>query len=259
MKILILLFAVISFVNGRTLLCHVVGLEKQLDCKILSKDLRDMKEGETIEFDSDDEELEDFTRVSIVETKLNDIPGGIFETFPSLTEFVVSENELKEWKPQYLKGATTLKHLYVAYNPLTHLKANSFDEAPNLEIIEFIYNNLADIDANAFAGLPRLNELRFNNNKIGTSLKSETFSEVAESLTKLNLGSNEIAEIPEGMLRNLKNLQQLSLYLNKLKTVDGSVFPKSLKKFIGLIQFEIVNPPENLEYEIEKLEKRDEL
>lgn len=84
------------------------------------------------------------------------------------------------------------------------------------------------------------------------NLRDETFSELADSLTTLNLGGNRLQEIPENMLRNLKKLESVSLYLNRLTKVDGSVFPKSLKKIWGLIQFEIVNPPEDLEYEIEK-------
>lgn len=261
MKILIFftIFTLNSIVNARTLKCYVMGMEKELDCKILSKDLRDLTENEVIEFDPDDEEFEDFTRLSFVETKMKDVPSGIFEPFSNLQEFILGENGLKEWKSEYLKGAKTLKYLYIAKNSFKHLKADSFVEAPNLEILEIVFNKLSDIDANAFTGLPKLYELRLNNNKIGQSLTSETFIEVGETLKTLFLGSNEIEEIPKNMLKNLKNLEQISLYLNKLKKVDGNIFPSSLKKIVGLIQFEIENPPKNLEYKIEENVKKDEL
>lgn len=251
---LIILTTLVSCISATTFKCFVVELPGLLDCKILNKDMTISEINDSFEFDGDDEEFEDFTRLSIVETKLNGFPDSILKTFSKIKELVLSENELKQWRPEYLHGGDHVTILYIGYNPIEHLEANSFALAPNLEKIDFIHSHLADIDSNAFAGLPKLSTLRLHDNKIGRSLKSDTFSELAESLTTLNLGGNSIKEIPDGMLKNLKKLESLSLYLNNLKEVDGGVFPESLKKMIGLIQFKIINPPENLEYKIEEIE-----
>lgn len=61
------------------------------------------------------------------------------------------------------------------------------------------------------------------------------------------------------MLKNLKNLETVSLYLNEIKEMDGKLFPDSLKKIDGLIQFPIINPPEKLDYTIEEnINQKDE-
>lgn len=255
MKLLLVLLATaVSCISAKTFKCFVIELPGLLDCKILNKDMRISEENETIKFDGDDDEFEDFTRLSIVETKLNGFPKEIFETFSEMKELVLSENELKQWSGEYLRGGEKLTYLYVAKNPIEHLEANSFDFAPNLEAIDFLFSDLADIDSNAFIGLPRLSTLRLHDNKIGRSLKSDTFSELAGSLTTLYLGGNKINEIPTGMLKKLEKLEIITLYLNELKEVNGNIFPQSLKQIAGLIQFEIVDPPENLIYEIESEE-----
>lgn len=86
-----------------------------------------LKDSEIIEFDTDDENFEDFTRISIVETKIDKFPQGILSQFLNIKELVLSENGMSTWTSTYLQNGETLSYLYVAKNPIEHLTADSFD------------------------------------------------------------------------------------------------------------------------------------
>ena len=202
-----------------------------LSCKILSQDLVGVTD---VTFDIGELEFEDFETVSFIETKLSDVPVGIFSVFTAAKEFVLSENSLKQWKLEYLKGADKLNYLHINENSIENLVSNSFSEAPNLEMIEIINSKLAKIAPNTFSGLNNLNELRLQENKIGPDLRSDTFSEIVQSLKKLNIADNEIEKIPQNLFKQLVNLEELTIYFNEqIKEVDGEIFPESLKKIVG--------------------------
>jgi hypothetical protein len=100
-----------------------------LTCKVLNEDVTSV---ESVTFDIGELEAEDFETISLVETKVNDVPSGIFSFFVEAKEFVLSENELKQWKSEYLKGADKLRVLMVLENSIKSLPVNAFMEAPNL-------------------------------------------------------------------------------------------------------------------------------
>lgn len=202
-----------------------------LSCKILNQDLIGVSE---VTYDIGELEFEDFKSVSFIETKLSDVPVGTFSVFIEATEFVLSENDLKEWKPEYLKGADKLTALYIYKNSIENLAAKSFSEATNLEMIEIIQCKIATIAPNSFSGLNNLNELRLQENKIGLDLRSNTFSELSHSLKKLNIADNKIEKIPQNFFKNLEKLEELTIYYNEqIKEIDGEIFPESLKKIVG--------------------------
>lgn len=204
-----------------------------LTCKVVNQDLTDV-DNVTFDVGELDEQIDEFMTVSLVETKLKDVPNGIFSFFTEAKEFVLSENELKQWKPEYLKGATKLTYLLVTQNSLENLPANAFVESPNLQLLELTENKIATIAPGAFSGLNHLTELRLNVNQFGPDLRTDTLSEVADTLTILNLADNKLEKIPEGFFKKLSKLQELTIYYNeKIKEVEGDIFPESLKKIIG--------------------------
>lgn len=158
--IVIFLICLISCSSASVYRCFVIELPGILDCKIVNKDMTSANHTGLVEFDGDDEEFEDFTRVSIVETKLDGFPGEILTTFYKAKELILSENELSHWKPGYLENGEKLNWLYVAKNPITHLMKDAFIGAPNLETIEFIFCHLTNIEPNTFNNLPKLTTLR---------------------------------------------------------------------------------------------------
>jgi Leucine-rich repeat (LRR) protein len=230
MKVSVLLLILfLTCASAKNLKCWI---SHGLSCKVLNEDLRDFN---VVTFDIGELEVEDFEGISLIETKINDVPSGIFSFFVEAKEFVLSENELKEWKPEYLKGADKLTHLLITQNLITNLPADAFTEAPNLERIELSNNRIAKISPNAFAGLNRLTDLRINSNQIGADLRVDTFSEIAKTLIKLNIADNKIETIPEGLFKKMEKLEELTIYYNeKIKEIDGKeVLPGSLKKIVG--------------------------
>jgi Leucine-rich repeat (LRR) protein len=73
-----------------------------------------------------------------------------------------------------------------------------------------------------------------HSNKIGSDLRIDTFSEIAETILQLNVADNEIEKLPEGFFKKMKKLEELTIYYNeKIKEVEGEIFPDSLKKIVG--------------------------
>lgn len=231
MKIL-LLVSILYFTcaSAKHLKCWV---SYGLTCRVVNEDLTGV-DNVTFDVGELDEQIEDFKTISLVETKLNDVPSGIFSFFLEAKEFVLSENELKQWKSEYLKGAEKLTYLLVTENSIESLPTDAFVEAPKLECLELTRSKIAKIAPNAFAGLNYLSELRLFDNKFGPDLRSETFGEIVNTLVKLNLADNKIEKVPEGFFKKMTKLEELTIYYNeKIKEIDGEIFPESLKKIIG--------------------------
>jgi Leucine-rich repeat (LRR) protein len=161
---------------------------------------------------------------------MNDVPSGIFESFSNLSNLVLRENELVEWKAEYLTGGEKLQFLYVTENLITHLSGDAFDNAPNLRVIAFTHNKIVEIVPEAFTGLDSIEDIQLNGNLLGQTLKANMFNEISFVLKRLSLAENEIEEFPEGFFAGFNALVELNIRGNKFKEIDVKILPGSLTR-----------------------------
>lgn len=220
-----LIFSIfITFVNSRELPCQI---SFGIFCKVIGEDLYNET---NVSFDVADLSHRDITTLTLIACKMNDVPRGIFESFSNLSNLVLRENELTEWKGEYLVGADKLQFLYVTENLITHLNEDAFENAVNLRVIAFTHNKIVQIAPEAFAGLSYLEDLQLNRNQLAKNLQANLFNEISFVLKRLNLADNEIEEFPHGFFAGFRDLYELNIKGNKFKEIDVKKLPGSLTK-----------------------------
>lgn len=224
MKLLIILTFFVAFANARKLPCHI---SFGLFCKVLGEDLFNET---SVTFDVGDSSHGEITTLTLIVCKMSDVPRGIFEGFSNLSNLVLRENELTEWKAEYLVGAGNLQFLYVTENLITHLNAEAFVEAPKLRVIAFTHNKIIQVSPSAFTGLNLIEDLQFNGNLLGHNLQANIFNEVSFRLLRLSLAENEIETFPESFFAGFRDLNELNIRGNKFKEIDVRDLPGTLTK-----------------------------
>jgi Leucine-rich repeat (LRR) protein len=237
MKFLIISTFLLTFVSSRELPCQI---SFGIFCKVVGEDVHNETD---LMFDVGSETTHaDITTLTLLVCKMNEVPSGIFESFGNLSNLVLRENELKEWKAAYLVGGNKLQFLYVTENQITSLPAKAFVEAPNLRVIAFTHNKIIEIAPEAFAGLSFIEDLQFNGNQLGLDLRANTFNDVSYVLKRFSLAENEIEEFPEGFFAGFRDLNELNIRGNKFKEIDVKILPESLKKIdVGELKFDLVS------------------
>lgn len=91
----------------------------------------------------------------------------------------------------------------------------------NITNLSLVSNAIREIDDDAFCEMPLLQQLDLRRNTI--TLTSNMF-DCLHDLAILELPSNGITELPEGVFKQLKKLKVLQLWGNRLKTLNPHVF-----------------------------------
>jgi Leucine-rich repeat (LRR) protein len=166
-------------------------------------------------------------RVQLNRTKLNELGNEFFHSEESLVE---------KWS-SYLPGLTKLKWHRLAKTMFQHLV--------NLEELKLSSINPEEVDSNTFACNNNLRKLEISSEKL--SLNSQSFNGLV-NLTELDLSSNQIAALPDGLFdsctalkivnlsnnyiikletstfQNLVNLEELNLSSNSIIELDSALF-----------------------------------
>jgi Leucine-rich repeat (LRR) protein len=237
MKIYILviicaLSASCALATTKVLKCsYEIFIEDQYGCVIKDQDIEDDID---IEFDlsgRDVSEMEKFT----FSTKMSYVPTQVYTIFPKIISITFEACGFKEWKPEYLAGATNVKRLYIWSNEIRHFDDAAFVEAPQLEYLWIYDHNLKTINPNMFEGSSQLKSLDFRGNDFSANLPLGVFDRVAETLEYLSLSNAQLTKIPEGMFINIAYLKDLNLKGNDLEPIDAVLtFSEELKEvYVG--------------------------
>ncbi|KAB1158310.1 leucine-rich repeat domain-containing protein [Tenacibaculum aiptasiae] len=170
---------------------------------------------------------------------LKDLPDTLF-SLSKLKDLDLSHNKLKSIS-QNITKLQNLNVFDISNNHLSHLP-NELAELAELKRLNIEYNQLTKLPP--LEKLPKLDSLSAHNNNI------EEFSELPQSLTWLNLNSNELEQLPKS-ITNLKNLKTLVISNNSFHSV-----PKELLQLTSLESIELGgNPLEDLPKELLSLPK----
>lgn len=167
---------------------------------------------------------------------------------PSRMKYVyLQHNEITSVPDDAFGNATNLEWVMLHQNHINSLGKDAFSKLPNLNRLYLNDNNLTEVPAN----LPRsLRDLRLNHNKIA-KVSTNAF-EGMENLTILLLHNNGLQDISGG-LKSLKSLTLLDVSSNQLKKIPDGL-PEMLHQLylesnsIDAIPANFLNHFTNLEY-----------
>lgn len=144
-------------------------------------------------------------RLSLARGALEAVPGALLAGAPGLTLLDLSHNRLRALPGGLLRRSGRLTRLDVSHNLLSALPAELFSHARSLSHLDLAHNRLSAVPAALLNGPMRLTHLNLAHNRLsvppGRSWPSAL--PVAGGST-LNLGHNELKELPVGLLNELK-------------------------------------------------------
>uniref|UniRef100_UPI00398E83D9 osteomodulin n=1 Tax=Pristiophorus japonicus TaxID=55135 RepID=UPI00398E83D9 len=138
----------------------------------------------------------------------------------------LQSNEIESVPENAFINATLLQEINFSHNKLTKITKGVFGQLKNLIHLNLEHNKLEEVPA----PLPNtLERLALGFNKI-TKLPADTFRTLI-NVTILDLGNNQLPDgaIKGNYLGKMKNLLQLNLRSNKLKTMPGDLPPSLLQ------------------------------
>jgi hypothetical protein len=110
----------------------------------------------------------------------------------------------------------------------------------DMRAIWVIRNKISTIHPEAFKDMPLLTEVNLWDNKL-TSLSVESIKSMSPSVSRLELQTNQITELPEGVFEKFNNLSLLNLAQNNLTSLDSTLLKltsvKSLQLYFNAIKF----------------------
>ncbi|CAJ0959321.1 unnamed protein product, partial [Mesorhabditis belari] len=150
------------------------------------------------------------------------------ELLESLVELDLGDNNLGQIPQSGLPRLLNLRKLYLTRNKITTLQANSFGAYESKDLIvklSLAGNRLTDRslgDSTVFRPLKLLQELSLETNAL-TAIPSAALVNQRLTLTNLNLGLNNITNVPVGAL-DLPVLTSVSLEFNGITVITPQAF-----------------------------------
>ncbi|KAH8396557.1 hypothetical protein KR215_000493 [Drosophila sulfurigaster] len=140
-----------------------------------------------------------------------------------LTQLDVSLNQMKTVPSQALQHLYHLLILNLNHNKITVIHNNAFEGLDTLEILTLYENKITQVDPEAFRGLEKkLKRLNLGGNDLA-NVPQKALS-ILDNLKKLEIQENKIRTISEGDFEGLQNLDSLILAHNMITTVPANVF-----------------------------------
>ncbi|XP_066477687.1 carboxypeptidase N subunit 2 [Tiliqua scincoides] len=191
--------------------------------------------------------LANLSRLAIKFSPIDTLEEGLFNHTPRLEALHLLGNRIGSLPPHIFRPLRHLRTLDVSQNRLATVPEQLFAPLLDLQVLKLSDNNLSSLPPTLFSPLTRLQELFLDGNAL-TELPLGIFSQLAclrqlhlqrnalqclqpsifppslPSLAVLNLASNQLAELPEGLLDGTPHLTKLSLASNQLQQLPERFF-----------------------------------
>nr|XP_023029071.1 leucine-rich repeat-containing G-protein coupled receptor 4-like [Leptinotarsa decemlineata] len=187
--------------------------------------------------------------LDIENIRIRRLYGDTFKDLP-LKKIFIQNDGVEEIFPGTFRNLSLLQTLNVKNNNLSTVSKGIFKDLPMLTSLTLSKNQISSIENSALENLSMLSKLHLDNNKLHTVFVHKIVSHpeklvilwlhnnsltfvsnyMLEKLTQLkllNLGFNRISAIEANAFDQTPQLVTLVLTHNKLKEVDGSIFPIS--------------------------------
>ncbi|VDD90641.1 unnamed protein product [Enterobius vermicularis] len=169
-------------------------------------------------------------RIVLNRCTLSQIDDNAFDgpLLDSLVELDLSDNQLGGVPQTGVPRLRNLRKLYLNRNRINQLDSNSFiryESRDLLQKLELASNRLTNQglgDSTVFRPLRSLQELSLETNAL-TQIPSASLVNQRQTMTNLNLGLNQINDVPVGAL-DFPNLNSLSLEFNGITRIAPEAF-----------------------------------
>lgn len=181
----------------------------------------------------------DIKWVQIRNSRLGDLPKGVFEKFVNMAKVFIKEStglkvldvplfsanvdtaliqktDLEVIGENAFSGLVLLKTLDLMRNQISKIHKNAFQELVNLEYLALSSNNIEFLDDDVFANNSKLETFFIGSNKL-TSISARLFSR-NPNIANLDFNSNAITQIEKGFLGDMSKVKKLYLIYNECIT-----------------------------------------
>ncbi|XP_064026300.1 nephrocan-like [Pogoniulus pusillus] len=157
--------------------------------------------------------LENLSELFLSENRLTSIDGA--QLLPNLTTLELSKNQLHTMP---LRLPSRLQKLDCSNNLIQRVTAHDFQGLPDLKHLFLDNNAVSTFEAGALQQCAQLSNLALEQN-----LLISIPSRLPDTLARLDLKGNDIEDVGEQELKDLKQLQVLNLRNNKISALDFKV------------------------------------
>ncbi|KFM14119.1 Insulin-like growth factor-binding protein complex acid labile subunit [Aptenodytes forsteri] len=162
--------------------------------------------------------LENLSEFSLSENQLTSIDGA--QLLPNLTTLELSKNQLHTM-PLRLPGR--LQKLDCSNNLIQRVTAQDFQGLQDLKHLFLDNNAVSMFEAGALQQCAQLSNLALEQNLLISIPLRQVNLRTADTLARLDLKGNDIEDVGEQELKDLKQLQVLNLRNNKISALDRKV------------------------------------
>lgn len=182
------------------------------------------------------------TEISIIKSKIEELPENIFNGLESLRSIVFTSNLIQQLSKDLFSGLTKLEKLTFSDNYLKNLDKDIFKDLKNLELVDFRSNSISHIHKEIFNGCRKLQIIDFEDNDI-KKLDLFIFNGL-HNLFSINFSDNRIKRLHNNFADS-KNLNLIDFKENLIFGLDSTLFQ-------GLVNIKCLNFSDNLIYKLDK-------
>lgn len=176
----------------------------------------------------DNTDLQSLMNLEILEFKNMNIEYIQSDAFkdrvPMLKRLVLENLKIRTFPVAGIAELTSLEHLTAIYLQIKEIPYQAFASLHNLQELVLSHNGLTTLQSGCFEGIQdTLRYLGLHINSLEEKSVGAIASERWDKLEQLNLGHNNIKEIPNGLFYNMRSLAYLNIdsnWLTKIETGD---------------------------------------
>ncbi|XP_067288213.1 leucine-rich repeats and immunoglobulin-like domains protein 1 [Pseudorasbora parva] len=158
---------------------------------------------------------------------LREVNSGSLYGLESLLQLYLSNNSISNFNPEGWGFCERLRELNLSYNNLTKLSEGSFAKLVNLISLRLGHNSISHITEGAFRGLGSLRTLELDHNDISGTIEDTNGAFTGlENLNKLTLFGNKIKSVAKKAFSGLEALEHLNLGENAIRSIQPEAFSK---------------------------------
>ncbi|NXQ59790.1 NEPN protein, partial [Anthoscopus minutus] len=162
--------------------------------------------------------LENLSEFLLSENQLTSIDGA--QLLPNLTTLELSKNQLHTVP---LRLPSRLQKLDCSNNLIQRVTAQDFEGLQDLKHLFLDNNAVSTFEAGALQQCAQLSNLALEQNLLSSIPQRQVNLRTADALARLDLKGNDIEDVGEQELKDLKQLQVLNLRNNKISLLDRKV------------------------------------